>query len=172
MIAGSGCRCRWATANPSMILVFNWMYSTEPVPGLGGRSIYWPRGKVLGGSSSINALIYIRGQAEDYEDWRAAGNPGWGWQDLLPVFKRMEDHGLGESDHHGTGGPLHIETSSRGLHPLSEIFIRAGQEAGLPRTENFNGATQEGVGRYHITAKNGRRRSSARALSVADKEAA
>jgi len=141
----------------------NWMYTTEPVDGLSGRKSYWPRGKVLGGSSSINAMIYIRGQAEDYEDWLRAGNPGWGWNDVLPLFKRMETYGTGEDAFHGGNGPLHVETSSRGLHPMCEDFIEACCEAGLERNPDFNGATQEGAGAYHITVKNGYRMSAARA---------
>lgn len=141
----------------------NWMYQTEPVAGTAGRKSYWPCGKVLGGSSSINAMIYIRGQAEDYDDWQALGNPGWGWQDVLPLFKRMEDHSKGESEYHGSNGPLHIDASARGLHPICERYIDACQEAGLVRNDDFNGATQEGAGTYHINIKNGMRMSAARA---------
>ena len=141
----------------------NWMYMTEAVPELADRASYWPRGKVLGGSSSINAMVYIRGQAEDYEDWRAAGNPGWGWDDVLPLYKRLESHAWGESEHHGGAGPLHIEAPSRELHPTCEDFLRACEEAGLPRNPDFNGARQEGVGTYHITVKDGMRMSAARA---------
>lgn len=141
----------------------NWMYMTEAVPGFGERASYWPRGKVLGGSSSINAMVFIRGQAEDFEDWRAAGNPGWGWQDVLPLYKRMECHAWGESDHHGGAGPLHVMVPSRDLHPTCEDFLRACEEAGLSRNADFNGAHQEGVGTYHITVKNGMRMSAARA---------
>jgi choline dehydrogenase len=141
----------------------NWMYMTEPVPNLAGRPSYWPRGKVLGGSSSINAMVYIRGQAEDYDDWRAAGNPGWGWDDVLPLYKRMESHEWGASEFHGGAGPLHIKAPSGELHPICEDFLRAGEEAGLSRTADFNGASQEGVGTYHITVKDGLRMSAARA---------
>ena len=141
----------------------NWMYMTEAVPELADRASYWPRGKVLGGSSSINAMVYIRGQAEDYEDWRAAGNPGWGWDDVLPLYKRLESHAWGASEHHGGAGPLHIAAPSRELHPTCEDFLRACEEAGLPRNPDFNGARQEGVGTYHITVKDGMRMSAARA---------
>jgi len=141
----------------------NWMYQTEPVAATAGRQSYWPRGKLLGGSSSINAMIYIRGQAEDYDDWRALGNPGWGWVDVLPLFKRMEDHSLGESEYHGGNGPLHIDATARGLHPTCERYIEACEEAGLARNDDFNGATQEGAGTYHINIKNGMRMSAARA---------
>ncbi len=141
----------------------NWMYQTEPVVNTANRPSYWPRGKVLGGSSSINAMIYIRGQAEDYEDWFAAGNPGWNWQSVLPMFKRMEDHSLGESEFHGANGPLHIDASARGLHPIYKHFVKACEETGLPLNNDFNGATQEGAGSYHINVKNGRRMSASRA---------
>lgn len=141
----------------------NWMYQTEAVSGIAGRQSYWPRGKVLGGSSSINAMIYIRGQAENFNDWRDAGNPGWGWDDVLPIFIRMEDHGQGESEFHGTGGPLHIETSARGIHPIYQQYINACEEIGLPENNDFNGKTQEGVGTYHISTKNGQRMSASRA---------
>src|SRR4029078_11584480 len=86
----------------------NWMYQSEPVSGLNGRISYWPRGKVLGGSSSINAMVYSRGQPSDFDDWEWMGNRGWGWKDVLPIYRRMEDHALGESALHGAGGPLHI----------------------------------------------------------------
>lgn len=141
----------------------NWMYTTEPVKGIGDRKIYWPRGKVLGGSSSINAMVYIRGQAEDYEDWKNAGNPGWGWHDVLPLFKRMESHSWGESEFHGGDGPLHIDASSQGIHPICENYIAACKEAGLPPNSDFNGQTQEGAGTYHLTVKNGYRMSASRA---------
>ncbi|WP_299623349.1 GMC family oxidoreductase [Pelagibius sp.] len=141
----------------------NWMYETAAVPGLDGRTSYWPRGKVLGGSSSINAMVFVRGQAEDYEDWQAAGNPGWGWQDVLPLFKRMESHAWGESDHHGGAGPLHVMAPAKDLHPTCEDFLSACEEAGLSRNADFNGARQEGAGTYHITVKNGMRMSAARA---------
>ncbi|SLN63699.1 GMC family oxidoreductase [Oceanibacterium hippocampi] len=141
----------------------NWMYMTEPVPELAGRASYWPRGKVLGGSSSINAMVYIRGQAEDFEDWKAAGNRGWGWDDVLPLYKRMESHAWGESDYHGGAGPLHIKAPTTELHPICEHFLAACEEAGLSRNPDFNGASQEGVGTFHITVKDGMRMSASRA---------
>ncbi len=141
----------------------NWMYMAEPAEPTANRPSYWPRGKVLGGSSSINAMIHIRGQAEDYDAWLAAGNPGWGWREVLPVFKRMEGHSLGESDWHGGCGPLYVDASPRGLHPMSDLYIKAGREAGLPHNPDFNGVSQEGVGAYHINVRNGRRMSAARA---------
>ena len=142
---------------------YNWKYLTEPDPGLDARTSYWPRGKVIGGSSSINAMVYVRGQAEDFDDWEKAGNPGWGWRDVLPVYRRMEDHALGESPYHGVGGPLHVTEISTTAHPLTADFIKAGQQLGLPYNPDLNGASQEGVGTYQITTRNGFRLSSARA---------
>jgi choline dehydrogenase len=141
----------------------NWMYQTEPVVTTANRQSYWPRGKVLGGSSTINAMVYIRGQAEDYQHWQAQGNPGWGWQDVLPLFKRIENHSLGESDFHGGDGPLHIDATQRGIHPICASYLAACREAGLAHNADFNGATQEGAGYYHINVKNGRRMSASRA---------
>ncbi|MEA2782315.1 MAG: choline dehydrogenase [Rhodospirillaceae bacterium] len=141
----------------------NWMYRTEPMPGLGGRINYYPRGKVLGGSSSINAMVYSRGQAGDFDDWEAMGNPGWGWKDVLPIYKRMEDHELGAGPFHGAGGPLHVTEISRAVHPLSHVFVKAGREAGLALNPDLNGSTIEGVGLYQLTTRNGFRMSAARA---------
>lgn len=143
---------------------FNWMYSTEADPGTGGRAAYWPRGRVLGGSSSINAMVYIRGQAEDFDEWAAEGNPGWGWRDVLPYFIKSECHDWGGSEHHGDAGPLHVADVGRDLHPLCERFIAGGREAGFAHNRDFNGATQEGVGTYHITTHGGRRMSASRAF--------
>jgi len=142
----------------------NWMYVAEPDPGLGGRVDAWPRGKLLGGSSSINAMVYVRGAREDFDDWRDAGNPGWGFDDLLPLFKAMEDNEAGADQYRGAGGPLHVTDCKRWLHPLSERFLKAGQEVGLPFNPDFNGARQEGVGVYQITTRDGRRMSAARAF--------
>ena len=141
----------------------NWMYRTEPEATLGGRQGYWPRGKVLGGSSSINAMVFIRGQHEDFEHWKSLGNRGWGWDDVLPYFRRMEDSARGPSEWRGRGGPLAVTDVSQQLHPLCETFLRAGDELGLPRNEDFNGATQEGLGLYEITTRDGRRMSTSRA---------
>ena len=141
----------------------NWMYETEPDPGLGGRRSYWPRGKVLGGSSSINAMVYIRGQPEDYDGWAALGNPGWAWDDLLPYFKKSECNDRGADAWRGGDGPLHVATLDRDLHPLCQAYIRAGLECGLAHNPDFNGASQEGVGLYQNTAKDGLRMSAARA---------
>jgi choline dehydrogenase len=139
---------------------YNWMYETEPEPELGGRRIYQPRGKVLGGSSSINGLVYIRGQREDFDLWRQLGNTGWSWEEVLPLFKRAEDQENGADDYHGIGGPLAV-SNQREPHPLCDAFIRAGQERGLPFNPDFNGATQEGIGYFQTTARKGRRCSTA-----------
>ena len=141
----------------------NWMYRTEAEASLAGRQGYWPRGKVLGGSSSINAMVFVRGQPQDFDHWRACGNPGWGWDDVLPYFKKMEDAPHGAAQWRGHGGPLHVSDVSTDVHPLCESFLRAGAEAGLERNADFNGATQEGVGLYEITTRGGRRMSAARA---------
>ncbi|RWC82016.1 MULTISPECIES: GMC family oxidoreductase N-terminal domain-containing protein [unclassified Mesorhizobium] len=142
----------------------NWNYKTEPDPGLGGNVDHWPRGKLLGGSSSINAMVWIRGAREDFDDWRAAGNPGWGYDDLLPAFKALEDNEAGADQWRGTGGPLHISDTTNAVHPLTKRYLAAGQQAGLPLNPDFNGAAQEGVGIYQISTKNGRRMSAARAF--------
>lgn len=139
----------------------SWGFQTEAEPGLNGRSQIWPRGKTLGGSSSINAMIYVRGQAADFERWRQLGCAGWGFQDVLPQFKRAEDQERGADDWHGAGGPLAV-SNSRAEHPLSDAFIQAATEAGIPRSDDFNGEHQEGIGYYQLTARSGRRCSAAR----------
>ncbi len=142
----------------------NWMYRAEPDPGLDGNADFWPRGKVVGGSSSINALVYVRGQREDYDRWRDGGNPGWGYDDVLPYFKGMEDNDFGAGDYHGAGGPLHVTDTRSEVHPLCEAFFRASEQAGLKRNPDFNGAMQEGVGHFQINTKNGQRWSAADAF--------
>ncbi|MBZ9962336.1 GMC family oxidoreductase [Mesorhizobium sp. BR1-1-2] len=142
----------------------NWNYKTEADPGLGGNVDHWPRGKLLGGSSSINAMVWIRGAREDFDDWRDAGNPGWGYDDLLPAFKALEDNQAGADRWRGTGGPLHISDTSDAVHPLTKRYLAAAQQAGLPFNPDFNGAAQEGVGIYQISTRNGRRMSAARAF--------
>ncbi len=139
----------------------NWMYETEPEPGLDGRRIFQPRGKVLGGSSSINGLIYIRGQKEDFDLWRQLGNTGWSYEDVLPYFRRAEDQVHGADDYHGAGGPLAVSDQSE-THPLADAFIAAGEELGIPRNADFNGASQEGMGYYQMTSRNGVRCSTAK----------
>ena len=138
----------------------NWMYQTEPEPGLDGRQVFQPRGKVLGGSSSINGLLYVRGQHEDYDRWRQRGNVGWGYDDVLPYFKKAENQTRGADPYHGTGGPLTV-SDWRHDDPLSEAFVKAAVEAGIPFNKDFNGATQEGVGFFQTTTRRGRRASSA-----------
>lgn len=141
----------------------DWNYSTEPQPELADRRLYWPRGKVLGGSSSINAMIYIRGHRAIYDQWRGMGCEGWGYVELLPYFKRSEAFHDGESAGHGGGGPLHV-SEPRDPNVLSSRFVDAAVEAGLPRNEDFNVGEQEGVGLYHLTQKRGRRWSAADAF--------
>ena len=141
----------------------NWMYDTDPVPGLGGRPSYWPRGKVVGGSGSINAMVHVRGQPDDFDDWAALGNPGWSWADVLPYFIKAEDHDLGASDWHGEGGPQHVTDISARAHPLCETFLATGQALGLPFSPDLNGAQSEGVGIYQINTRGGRRASTANA---------
>lgn len=142
----------------------NWMYRTTPQTELDGREIYQPRGKVVGGSSAINAMVYARGQAEDFDEWERLGNPGWGWAEVLAAYRRMEDHALGASDWHGAGGPLHIEDVAGEVHPLTPLFVKATGEAGLLFNPDLNGATSEGAGIYQITTRGGRRESAARAF--------
>jgi choline dehydrogenase len=138
----------------------NWMYQTEPEPGLDGRTIFQPRGKVLGGSSSINGLLYVRGQHEDYDRWRQHGNSGWGYDDVLPYFKKAENQARGADDFHGVGGPLPVSDSRHG-DPLSDAFIAAAAETGIPVNKDFNGATQEGAGWFQTTTRGGKRASTA-----------
>jgi choline dehydrogenase len=138
----------------------NWMYQTEPEPGLGGRQVFQPRGKVLGGSSSINGLLYVRGQHEDYDRWRQRGNVGWGYDDVLPYFKKAENQVRGADVYHGAGGPLHV-SDWRHHDPLSEAFVKAAVETGIPYNPDFNGAAQEGAGFFQTTTRRGRRASSA-----------
>lgn len=142
----------------------NWNYRAEPDPGLAGNADHWPRGKVLGGSSSINAMVWVRGQREDFDDWRDAGNAGWGYDDVLPVFKAIEDNEAGEDAWRGRGGPVHVTELTRFVHPLCNLYLQAAQQAGLPLNPDFNGERQEGVGVYQITTRNGRRMSAARAF--------
>jgi choline dehydrogenase len=139
----------------------NWMYSTEPEPHLNGRTIFQPRGKVLGGSSSINGLLYVRGQHEDYDRWRQLGNTGWGFDDVLPYFKAAEDQQRGADGFHGSGGPLPV-SDSRHSDALSQAFIEAAAESGIARNPDFNGAAQEGAGWFQTTTRRGRRASTAR----------
>jgi choline dehydrogenase len=141
---------------------YNWCYQTEPQPECHGRNVIAPRGKTLGGSSSINGLIYIRGQAEDFDHWRQLGNAGWSHDDVLPYFRKAEDNERGADEHHGAGGPLGV-SDVRDRHPLAQAFIEAAQQCGYPRNDDFNGAVQEGAGFYQTTMRNGVRSSTAAA---------
>jgi choline dehydrogenase len=143
---------------------YNWMYYAEPDPALGGRTAYWPRGKVLGGSSSINAMVHVRGQPGDFDDWRDAGNPGWGWSDVLPYFRKSEDHVWGASQYHGAGGEMHVSDFAGRVHPLCGSFIRTGQALGWRHTRDFNGADHEGVGLWQMAIRDGRRVSASSAF--------
>jgi choline dehydrogenase len=139
---------------------YNWCFHTDPEPNMNGRQIYWPRGKTLGGSSSINGLIYIRGQREDYDHWASLGNRGWGYDDVLPYFKKSETNELGPSDFHGTDGPLKV-SNIQSKDELIEAFIAGAGEQGVPQTTDFNGLHQEGAGYYQLTTYNGLRCSTA-----------
>lgn len=141
--------------------VYNWKFETDPDPNMNGRRIYWPRGKTLGGSSSINGLIYIRGQAEDYDHWAALGNEGWSFEDVLPYFIKSEGNERGDSQYHGGKGPL-LVSDIGAKHELIEAFIAGAEEIGVPRTNDFNGASQEGAGYYQLTTRNGLRCSTAK----------
>lgn len=138
----------------------DWCYKTEPDAGLNGRSLEWPRGKVLGGSSSLNGLLYVRGQPQDYDRWAQMGNKGWSWDDVLPLFKRSEKNERGADDFHGDQGPLSV-SNMRIQRPITDAWVAAAQSAGYPFNPDYNGANQEGVGFFQLTAKNGRRCSSA-----------
>ncbi len=138
----------------------DWCYRTEPDPGLNGRQLDWPRGKVLGGSSSLNGLLYVRGQPQDYDRWAQMGNPGWAWDDVLPLFKRSENQERGADDFHGTEGPLSV-SDMRLSRPICDAWVEAAQAAGYPFNPDYNGASQEGVGYFQLTTRNGRRCSSA-----------
>ena len=138
----------------------NWKFESEPVPGLGGRRIKQPRGRVLGGSSSINGLLYVRGQREDFDGWAASGNPGWSYEDVLPYFRRSEDQVRGEDHWHATGGELGVSDLDA-PHPIAEAFIAAAVHQGIPRNDDFNGERQEGVGYFQATARKGLRCSTA-----------
>jgi choline dehydrogenase-like flavoprotein len=139
----------------------DWMFRTEPEPGLNGRSLAYPRGKVIGGSSAINAMISMRGQAADYDHWRQLGLPGWSYSDVLPAFRRLEDHFLGESEHHGTGGGWRIE-APRLSWAILDAVGDAAEQMGIRKTPDFNTGDNEGVGYFHVNQKRGRRWSSAR----------
>ncbi|MCF6743672.1 choline dehydrogenase [Blastococcus sp. KM273128] len=139
----------------------DWNYTTDEQPGLGGRKLFWPRGKLLGGSSSINAMIYVRGARADYDEWaQLTGDDAWSYDSVLPLFKRMEDNARGADAWHGVGGPLRVE-DLRSPHPWTTAVVESAVAAGYPRNPDFNGAAQEGVGQYQVTQKRGRRWSAA-----------
>jgi choline dehydrogenase len=140
---------------------YNWCFTTVPQPGCHGREMIQPRGKVLGGSSSINGLIYIRGQAQDFDTWRQLGNVGWSFDDVLPYFRKSEDNERGAGELHGTGGPLAV-SDTHDRNPVALAYVEAAQQCGFPRNDDFNGATQEGVGLYQTTMRDGLRWSAAK----------
>jgi choline dehydrogenase len=140
----------------------DWNYSTAPEPELGGREIYWPRGRTLGGSSSINAMVYMRGNATDYDGWEKLGNEGWSFREVLPYFKKSESNERGAGEFHGAGGPLNV-ADLRYVNPMTHAFLAAAERAGLPAVVDFNGPAQDGAGVVQVTQKNGRRWSSASA---------
>ncbi|MEI6418286.1 MAG: choline dehydrogenase [Sphingomonadales bacterium] len=147
---------------------FDWAFWTEPQAHLGGRRLYWPRGRALGGSSSINGMVYIRGHASDYDRWAQLGLTGWGWADVLPYFRKAEDSERGSDEFHGSGGPLHTSRKGALPNPLNDAFLSAAQEAGHPRTDDFNGPQFEGAGFYDATIKDGQRFSAAKAYLTAE----
>ncbi|MEX3965723.1 GMC family oxidoreductase [Paraburkholderia sp. EG286B] len=139
---------------------YNWMYYSEPEPELAGRQIYAPRGKVQGGSGAINAMIYVRGAARDYDDWAAAGNAGWSYQEVLPYFRKLESHPLGDTPWHGANGPVRITPMKEGAHPVCRTFVEGCTQLGYERNDDFNGARLEGVGIYDVNTRDGKRDSS------------
>jgi choline dehydrogenase len=139
---------------------FNWCFTTAPGPGIDGRAIHFPRGKVLGGSSAINGHLYVRGQARDFDTWAQLGNRGWSYDDVLPYFRRSEDRSTGADAWHGVGGPQHVSDIDE-RHPICEAFLAGAEELGLAHNPDYNGATQEGVGYYQRTIRRGRRVSAA-----------
>ena len=141
--------------------VLNWHLETQAEPGMYGRALFWPRGRTLGGSSSSNAMCYLRGHPADYDEWAALGNPGWAYADVLPYFKRSQNQERGASAYHGSGGPLNV-ADLRSPNPLTAVFVEAGVEAGLKRNDDFNGERPDGVGPFQVTQKDGRRCSTAR----------
>jgi choline dehydrogenase len=139
---------------------YNWMYYSEPEKELDNRSLYCPRGKVQGGSGSINAMIYVRGQEQDYDDWTKAGNKGWTYRDVLPYFRKLETHPLGNTEYHGASGPIGISPMKDDVHPICHVFLKGCEQAGYKRTDDFNGAQFEGAGIYDVNTRNGQRSSS------------
>ena len=157
----------WVVTTPGALVLMvagkvnNWAFDTVPQPGLNGRIGYQPRGKGLGGSSAINAMVYIRGHRNDYDQWASLGNPGWSYADVLPYFKRSEDNADFGGEYHGKGGPLAVNQIALG-NPVQQIFLQAAREAQFRIRDDFNGEEQEGLGIYQVTQKNGERWSAAR----------
>jgi choline dehydrogenase len=149
-----------AAFGPNLTSDWDWALFSEPEPGLDYRRNYLPRGRVVGGTSSLNAMIYIRGNRADYDEWAAMGLAGWGYEDVLPYFKRAEDNERGASRYHGVGGPLSV-SESRSMHPVVEAWVEAAGQAGIPPNDDLNGATQDGAGRFQVTQRDGRRCSAA-----------
>jgi choline dehydrogenase len=139
-----------------------WPFQTEPQTMLEGKSIYWPRGKLPGGSSSINGMVYVRGEPAEYDHWRELGNPGWGYDDLLPYFKRMESYAYGDAQLRGRDGPIGVTDLSRDPQPLSTAFVEACEQAGIPRTPDYNGRQYEGVSFLQLNTQGGQRSGTAR----------
>ncbi len=169
LLEAGGTHKHWSVFTPGITvwnMVFgkrNWRFETEPQEGLNGRKGYQPRGKVLGGSSSINAMIYIRGHKADYDEWARLGNKGWSYKDILPYFKKSEHREKGGDEFHGQGGPLNV-AELKSPASINEIFFEAGRQTQMPFTDDFNGAKQEGLGMYEVTLKNGERWNTARAF--------
>lgn len=157
----------WLVNTPAAVVLMvpkkfnNWAFETVPQPGLNGRKGYQPRGKVLGGSSSINAMAYIRGHRNDYGEWAALGNAGWSFDEVLPYFKRSEDNRRIKNEMHGQGGPL-VVSDLQTDNPFQSHYLEAARQVGYPISDDFNGAEQEGVGLYQVTQENGERWSSYR----------
>ena len=148
--------------NPGLL----WPYQTEEIENSGGRRFAYPRGKVIGGSGTLNGLLYVRGQAKDYDDWAAAGNPGWSWSEVLPYFIRSENNARGPDQWHGTSGPLHVAhlADMEEKNPLSEAFVKAGQQAGMPLAEDVNRGEQDGISYFQINTRDGTRCNTARSF--------
>ncbi len=155
-------QCPAGLALMTMYPKYNWAFETVPQPGLNGRRGYQPCGKVLGGSGSVNAMVYIRGHRADYDDWAAQGNPGWSYDEVLPYFRKSEHNERGADAFHGSGGPLNV-MDLRSPNRFGQVFVEAAQQAGYPLNADFNGAEPDGVGMYQVTHKNGERCSAAKA---------
>ncbi len=143
--------------------IYNWQFETEPEAEFGNRKVYWPRGKALGGTSTINGMIYVRGNRHDYDRWAQMGNPGWSYAEVLPYFRKSEGHADRNGAYHGKDGPLSV-CRARSRSPLFDLFVEAGRQAGYPVNDDFNGAEQEGFGRYDFTIRKGKRCSTSKAF--------